>query len=174
MGRQASWPEQEPGWRPVSRSQLQQDEEKTRRVNALWMTRTLAGGVRQSRHLKHTVHNQAQARGGPLDPGPQIAGPEQAARHRPVATTTGPGPEPLPLLPTLNSSPLPALSWCSHRGSSRRPDHRAQETRKADSGTHLAGPGRLSGAGGATQQSGSAPLESHSYPTAGLRRASNL
>ena len=43
-------------------------------------------------------------------------------------------------------------------------------TRKADSGPRLAGPGRRSdgaGAGGATQPSGSVPLESHGYPTAG-------
>ena len=57
-------------------------------MNALGTTP--AGGVRQSRHLKHTGHNQARASGGPLDPGPQIAEREQVARHRPVATTTDP------------------------------------------------------------------------------------
>ena len=40
-------------------------------------------------------------------------------------------------------------------------------TRKADSGSRLAGLGRRFGAGGDTKQSGSAPLECNGYPTAG-------
>ena len=102
-------------------------------MNALGTMR--AGGVRQSRDLKHTGHNQARARRGPFAPGPQIVGQEQAARRQPVVTTAGSGPEPHPLRPTLNSSPLPAPSWCCRRGSSRRPDRRARATWEADSGT---------------------------------------
>ena len=97
-----------------------------------------------------------------MPPGQQIAGRGQATSRRPVVTIAGPGPEPHPLRPTSNSSPLPATrSGCRRRrGSSRRPERRARATRKADSGTQLACPGRQSGTRGATQLSGAAPLES--------------
>ena len=84
--------------------------------------------ARQSRRLKHTGHNQARARRGPLAPGPQITGPGlDYAQCAPVcrgkslsSASRDPGPETLTPRPTSNSSPLPAPRRRRRRESSRR------------------------------------------------------
>ena len=129
-----------------------------------------AGGELQTRNLKHTVYYRPRTLSGPpLAPGQQIAGPGQFAHRRPSQDSRGSGARAVASSPTLNSSPLPAPSWSP---AAIRPSGTA--IRRADSGTRLVGPSLRSGAGGATQQSGSARSSPLATRQRAQRRASDL
>ena len=129
-----------------------------------------ASGELQTRNLKNTVHNRPRAPSGPLGPG--------AVDHRHRAGST---PSAQPRFPRVlgpsrclrSHVELQPLTRSESESGRHPPGRRARPgdsmIQRADSGTRLAGPSLRvrSGVGGATQQSGSAPLESLGYPTAG-------